>query len=72
MALQYIWDKVEMLDGKVVRKLELPTHAQLTDHNRVLIIPNVGLYDEGTYRCTVRRVNGQSTFKTVNLLLQGL
>lgn len=70
--LIYNWDKVELKDGKVVRVLPLPNQAKVTDHNRVLNIPDVTFYDEGTYRCTVRRVNGQSTSKTINIVLQAV
>ncbi|ELT90327.1 hypothetical protein CAPTEDRAFT_180331 [Capitella teleta] len=69
--LIYTWDKVEMVDGKPHRELPLPNQARLTDHMRVLLIDDIQLYDEGTYRCNVRRLHGQSHSETVDLILQG-
>lgn len=69
--LIYTWDKVEMSGNNVVRVLPLPNQARLSDHNRVLNINNIQLYDAGTYRCHVRRLHGQSTSETVDLMLQG-
>ncbi len=57
--------------GRVVSVLPLPNQARLTDHNRVVQIPNVQLYDGGVYRCRVDRTNGGATFKTVQVMLQG-
>ncbi|XP_074644634.1 contactin-like isoform X2 [Tubulanus polymorphus] len=37
------------------RKGGLPPTARLSDHNRVLIIPNAKLKDQGRYTCTVTR-----------------
>ena len=51
--------------------LPLPNQARLTDHNRVVQIPNVQLYDGGVYRCRVDRTNGGATSKTVQVMLQG-
>jgi len=59
-----------MQNGVVGRTLPLPNQAQQIDHNRVLIINNVGMYDQGTYRCTVQRVHGMYSSKTVNVILQ--
>ena len=37
---------------------------------RVLIIPDVNLYDQGIYRCFVERLNGLTANKTITLTLQ--
>ena len=70
--LNYFWDKVEVdRFGKVTNVLPLPNQARLTDHNRVVQIPDVQLYDGGVYRCRVDRTNGGATSKTVQVMLQG-
>lgn len=46
---------------------QMPERASMEDSNRVLNIPDVKLIDAGTYRCTVTRVNGQSSTGTVQL-----
>ena len=70
--LNYFWDKVEVdSTGKVINVLPLPNQTRLTDHNRVVQIPDVQLYDGGVYRCRVDRTNGGATSKTVQVMLQG-
>ncbi len=71
-ALVYFWDKVELSNNQITAVLPLPNQARLVDHNRVVQIPNVQLYDGGVYRCRVDRINGGSTFKTVQVMLQGI
>ena len=70
--LNYFWEKVELDDnGRIVNVLPLPNQARLADHNRVVQIPNVQLYDGGVYNCRVDRQNGGATSKTVQVMLQG-
>ena len=66
--MSYYWVKLDANDNEV----SLPTQSYVTDNNRVLIIPNVHVYDAGKYRCHCQRINGQMTAKTVELTLKGL
>ena len=62
---------MQILADGTYQKLPLPRQAQLSDHNRVVTIPDITSYDAGIYMCNVYRVNGQATNKSVQLSLQG-
>ena len=56
--LYYSWERV----GN-----RMPSSAVMTDHNRVLHIPDVQIMHSGTYKCTVTRENGLSASGTVQV-----
>ena len=76
--LQYYWDRVEVIDPEgnicddenIREYLPMPIQAKFSDHNRILQINNIFLYDAGTYRCSVRRPGGTQACKTGQILLQ--
>ena len=43
----------------------------LSDHNRVLTIPDAALEDQGTYTCTVSRSGSARDSKSIYLSLGG-
>ena len=70
--MEYYWRKVTLnTDGSVKEELPLPNQAILADHNRILKINNVTLYDAGNYTCSVTRPFGRTTMEVKQLILEG-
>lgn len=49
----------------------MPENAEMSDFNRVLIIKNARLEDQGNYVCHVKRGNKARDSKTIALRLEG-
>ena len=49
----------------------MPENAEMSDFNRVLIIKNARLEDQGNYVCHVQRGNKARDSKTIALRLEG-
>ena len=60
--LIYSWSRVDA---------PMPTGAIFSDYNRVVIIHNVQLAHEGTYRCRVTRQLGQETYGDLTIAIEG-
>ncbi|KAK3106223.1 hypothetical protein FSP39_015497 [Pinctada imbricata] len=62
IPITYHWERIG---------LPMPPKASLSDHNRVLTIPNVELEDTGMYVCHARRKNVAFTYKNFTLSIEG-
>jgi len=59
--LTYSWSRLDA---------PMPTNANFTDYSRVLLLPNIQMQQAGTYRCTVNRRLGQSTYGDMGLSVE--